>query len=113
MLVRQFGLHPCTMCTLHAETSRLLATEEADTEDRLQDKISYVWCQEKVGWWGSQYLTSVSYKVIIAHAQGYGAVSNGCSRCENFEKQIASMERELEELRRREEATVQVSQVQC
>ena len=53
MLVRQFGLHPCTMCTLHAETSRLLA-EEADTEDRLQDKISYVWCQEKVGWWGSQ-----------------------------------------------------------
>ena len=54
MLVRQFGLHPCTMCTLHSETSRLLATEEADTEDRLQDKISYVWCQEKVGWWGSQ-----------------------------------------------------------
>ena len=51
MLVRQFGLHPCTMCTLHAETSRLLATEEADTEVRLQDKISYVWCQEKVGWW--------------------------------------------------------------
>ena len=43
-------LHPCTMCTLHSETSRLLATEGADTEDRLQDKISYVWCQEKVGW---------------------------------------------------------------
>ena len=41
------------MCTLHSETSRLLA-EEADTEDRLQDKISYVWCQEKVGWRGSQ-----------------------------------------------------------
>ena len=53
----------------------------------------------------------VPYKVIIA--QGYGAVSNGCSRCEHFEKQIASMRRELEELRRREEATLQVSLLQC
>ena len=41
---------PCTMCTLHAETSRLLAAEEADTEVSLQDRISYVWSEEKVGW---------------------------------------------------------------
>ena len=62
---------PCTMCTLHAETSRLLAAEEADTEVSLQDRISYVWSEEKVGWAVVlQKVPSEFYPKVCNHGEG-------------------------------------------
>ena len=62
---------PCTMCTLHAETSRLLAAEEADTEVSLQDRISYVWSEEKVGWAVVlQKVASEFYPKVCNHGEG-------------------------------------------
>ena len=61
---------PCTMCTLHAETSRLLAAEEADTEVSLQDRISYVWSEEKVGWAGPPVTNSASKSSIRSKSEG-------------------------------------------
>ena len=65
---------PCTMCTLHAETSRLLAAEEADTEVSLQDRISYVWSEEKVGWAGPpvvlQKVPSEANPKVRNHGEG-------------------------------------------